>query len=347
MRIIDAAVAALLDDSEKNKVIKREHARKSSSLRRDEAKTQFLRVMYGGKPNTLCIEARDKQSFYIDWTPPDFIRLFHKKFQHNSTTLLSMHDFKTYMKDNHNPLGTGMSFLAQDIERQVICFAIQTFNQNEYTTGTIIHDGFLVESLDVKDEVLRKAEQAVKIVKGYNINREKKSLKDFNEECLWCATGDDDGEEKIQSESDTDIARHFMAFMEEKGHAFTRSESEVFWFNPDHGIYLTCLRQLRVYINDCPRLLAGTRGKTDAQNKWVRQIESIVNDDPEFRNNVVHTTYRKVAFKNGYYECDKKALCDYNRDVYFLMKGCIELCPTRAGGTRRVLGQALHGRVRD
>jgi hypothetical protein len=217
-----------------------------------------------------------------------------------------------------------MSLLAQDIERQIISVAIQTFNQNEYTTGTIIHDGFLVESLDVKDEVLRKAEQAVKLMKGYDINLEKKSLKDFNEECLWGATGDDDGEEELQSESDTDIARHFMAFMEEKGHAFTRSEGEVFWFNPDHGIYLTGLRQLRVYMNDCPRLPADRRGKTEEQNKWVRQIESIVNDDPEFRNKVVHTTYRKIAFKNGYYDCDKKALCDYNRDVYFLMKGSID-----------------------
>ena len=121
----------------------------------------------------------------------------------------------------------------------------------------------------------------------------------------------------------------------------------MFWFNPDHGIYLTGLRQLRVYMNDCPRLPADRRGKTEEQNKWMRQIESNVNDDTEFRNKVVHTTYRKIAFKNGYYDCDKKALCDYNRDVYFLMKGCIELCPTRAGGTRRVLGQALHGRVRD
>ena len=194
------------------------------------------------------------------------------------------------------------------IERQIISIAIQTFNQNEYTTGTIIHDGFLVESLDVKDEVLRKAEQAVKLMKGYDIKLEKKSLKDFNEECLWGTTGDDDGEEELQSESDTDIARHFMAFMEEKGHAFTRSEGEVFWFNPDHGIYLTGLRQLRVYMNDCPRLPADRRGKTEEQNKWVKQIESIVNDDPEFRNKVVHTTYRKIAFKNGYYDCDKK-LC--------------------------------------
>jgi hypothetical protein len=115
-----------------------------------------------------------------------------------------------------------------------------------------------------------------------------------------------------------------MAFMEEKGHAFTRSEGEVFWFNPDHGIYLTGLRQLRVYMNDCPRLPADRRGKIEEQNKWVKQIESIVNDDPEFRNKVVHTTYRKIAFKNGYYDCDKKALCDYNRDVYFLMKGSID-----------------------
>ena len=139
-RIIDTAVAALLEDKPKNRVIKREHARKSSSLHRDQAKTQFLRVMYGGKPDTLCIETRDKQSFLIDWTPPDFLRLFHKEFQKNSTTLLSLDEFKTYLKDNRNPLGTGMSLLAQDIERNIISVAIQTFNQNEYTTGTIIHE---------------------------------------------------------------------------------------------------------------------------------------------------------------------------------------------------------------
>lgn len=299
--------------------------------------------MYGGKPDTLCIETRDKQTFFIDWTPPDFLRLFHKEFQKNSTTLLLLDEFKTYMKDNRNPLGTGMSLLAQDIERQIISVAIQTFNQNEYTTGTIIHDGFLVESLDVKDEVLRKAEQAVKLMKGYDIKLEKKSLKDFNEECLWGASGDEDGEEELQSESDTDIARHFIAFMEEKGHAFTRSEGEVFWFNPDHGIYLTGLRQLRVYMNDCPRLPADRRGKTEEQNKWVKQIESIVNDDPDFRNKVVHTTYRKIAFKNGYYDCDRKALCDYNRDVYFLLKGGIEYVPQEQGVLDEVWNKLFMG----
>tara|TARA_Y100000746_G_scaffold7113_1_gene6521 strand:- start:6 stop:1235 length:1230 start_codon:yes stop_codon:yes gene_type:complete len=77
-------------------------------------------------------------------------------------------------------------------------------------------------------------------------------------------------------------------------------------------------------MNDCPRLPADRRGKTEEQNKLMKQIESIVNDDPEFQNKVVHTTYRRIAFKNGYYDCDKKAVCDYNRDVYFLMKGSID-----------------------
>ena len=73
--------------------------------------------MYGGRPETLSIETRDKESLYIDWMPPEFLRLFHKEFRQNSTTLLSLDEFKKYMKDNRNPLGTGMSLLAQDIER--------------------------------------------------------------------------------------------------------------------------------------------------------------------------------------------------------------------------------------
>ena len=80
-------------------------------------------------------------------------------------------------------------------------------------------------------------------------------------------------------------------------------------------------------MNDCPRLPKDRRGKTDIQNKWTKQIESLVDDDPEFRNKVVHTTYRKIAFKNGYYDCEKKCLCHYNRQVYFLMKGSIDYAP--------------------
>ena len=37
----------------------------------------------------------------------------------------------------------------------------------------------------------QKAELEVKLTKGYDIKLEKKSLEDFNEECLWGTTGDE------------------------------------------------------------------------------------------------------------------------------------------------------------
>ena len=61
-------------------------------------------------------------------------------------------------------------------------------------------------------------------------------------------------------------------------------------------------------MNDCPRLPADRRGKTEEQNKWARQIESIVNDDPEFRYKVVHTTYRKMPSRTGMTTATRK-LC--------------------------------------
>ena len=280
---------------------------------------------------TLGFETSDDKELYIDWIPTDFLLQFHKEFKHNSTTLLSIEAFKSFMqlgeaKSNKNPLGTALAYLAQDEERKVISVVIKTFQQHGYTTGTVIHDGFLVESLEVEDEVLRNAEQAVKFGEQYDVKLTKKLMHEFNEDLLWGAPNDN-VEVELESESDTDLARHFIEYMEEKGHAFTRSEGEVFWFNPDHGIYLTGLRQLRQYMNDCPRLPKDRRGKTDIQNKWTKQIESLVDDDPEFRNKVVHTTYRKIAFKNGYYDCEKKCLCHYNRQVYFLMKGSIDYAP--------------------
>ena len=68
---------------------------------------------------------------------------------------------------------------------------VDTFKK-KYEVGTIIHDGFLVQSTDVKDEVLRSAEQSVKDKYGYDIALEKKDLTDFEESALWGA--DDDGE---------------------------------------------------------------------------------------------------------------------------------------------------------
>ena len=45
-------------------------------------------------------------------------------------------------------------------------------------------------------------------------------LAEFDEDMLWGVTTNNDGEFEFESESDTDIARHFIEYMAEKGHCF-------------------------------------------------------------------------------------------------------------------------------
>ena len=333
IQVVDLVVNSLPDDSGMNSTIKHEHSRKSQSAKRDHAKSQFLRIMYGGKVDSMGFETSKGSKLHVPWDATQFLHKFDQEFKHNSSTLMSLSDSGKFLEIGkagkpHNPIGSGLSYLVQDIERQVISVVIETFQQMDYQTGTIIHDGFLVQDLDVKDEVLRKAEQSVKEGLRYDIKLERKSLRDFDEDALWGEVVNDHGEVEFEDDSDTEVARFFIKYMEEKGHAFTRSEGQFYWFNPDLGIYETGLRQLRQYINDCPRLSRAC-GQTKTQNNWLKQVESLIDDDLEFRNKVVHTTYRKLAFKNGYYDCDKKALCDYNRDVYFLSKGSIDYIPQK------------------
>jgi len=142
MPLISDAVDELPESNEKHRIVKERHGRVTPSLKRDLAKTVFLRVMYGGTPSSLGFETSDGKELYIDWIPTDFLLQFHKEFQHNSTTLLSLDAYKSFMqigeaKSNKNPLGTALSLLAQDEERKVISGVIKTFKQNGYKTGQL------------------------------------------------------------------------------------------------------------------------------------------------------------------------------------------------------------------
>ena len=142
-------------------VAEREAVLAETGLGRDEAKRAFITLMYGGERK--------------DPTP------FMAEFLTNATTVLASEAYERYRtlaeaKKPANVLGGGISFVAQDLERQLVCCAIQTLQNKGYEVGTIIHDGFLVRSLLVKDQDLRDAEEAVRRTHGYEVRFIKKSL---------------------------------------------------------------------------------------------------------------------------------------------------------------------------
>ena len=297
-------------------VAEREAVLAETGLGRDEAKQAFLTLMYGG-------ERKD---------PTPFMAEFREEFLTNATAVLASEAYERYRtlaeaKKPANVLGCGISFVAQDLERQLVCCAIQTLQSKGYEVGTIIHDGFLVRSLGVKDQDLRDAEEAVRRTHGYEVRFIKKSLGDFDESALWDPTDEDEGH--ADAASHTDLGRAFMEWLEDRGHRLVRAEKKIYWYDPEHGVYLESekLRRVRRYMNACPALPKANRGETGFQSKLIVQIEGLLEDDPAFHDKIIDTTLRKIPFSNGVYCCETQRLVDYDADMYFLEKGSVEYDP--------------------
>ena len=297
-------------------VAEREAVLAETGLGRDEAKQAFITLMYGG-------ERKD---------PTPFMAEFREEFLTNATAVLASEAYERYRtlaeaKKPANVLGCGISFVAQDLERQLVCCAIQTLQSKGYEVGTIIHDGFLVRSLRVKDQDLRDAEQAVRRTHGYEVRFVKKSLGDFDESALWDPTDEDEGD--ADAASHTDLARAFLEWLEGRVHRLVRAEKKIYWYDPEHGVYLESekLRRVRRYMNACPVLPKANRGETGFQSKLIVQIEGHLEDDPAFHDKIIDTTLRKIPFSNGVYCCETQRLVDYDADMYFLEKGSVEYDP--------------------
>ena len=297
-------------------VAEREAVLAETGLGRDEAKQAFITLMYGG-------ERKD---------PTPFMAEFREEFLTNATAVLASEAYERYRtlaeaKKPANVLGCGISFVAQDLERQLVCCAIQTLQSKGYEVGTIIHDGFLVRSLRVKDQDLRDAEEAVRRTHGYEVRFVKKSLGDFDESALWDPTDEDEGD--ADAASHTDLARAFLEWLEDRGHRLVRAEKKIYWYDPEHGVYLESekLRRVRRYMNACPALPKANRGETGFQSKLIVQIEGLLEDDPAFHDKIIDTTLRKIPFSNGVYCCETQRLVDYDADMYFLEKGSVEYDP--------------------
>ena len=297
-------------------VDEREAVLAETGLGRDEAKQAFITLMYGG-------ERKD---------PTPFMAEFREEFLTNATAVLASEAYERYRtlaeaKKPANVLGCGISFVAQDLERQLVCCAIQTLQSKGYEVGTIIHDGFLVRSLSVKDQDLRDVEEAVRRTHGYEVRFVKKSLGDFDESALWDPTDEDEGD--ADAASHTDLARAFLEWLEDRGHRLVRAEKKIYWYDPEHGVYLESekLRRVRRYMNACPALPKANRGETGFQSKLIVQIEGLLEDDPAFHDQIIDTTLRKIPFSNGVYCCETHRLVDYDADMYFLEKGSVEYDP--------------------
>ena len=98
IQVVDLVVNSLPDDSGMNSTIKHEHSRKSQSAKRDHAKSQFLRIMYGGKVDSMGFETSKGSKLHVPWDATQFLHKFDQEFKHNSSTLMSLSDSGKFLE---------------------------------------------------------------------------------------------------------------------------------------------------------------------------------------------------------------------------------------------------------
>tara|TARA_R110002153_G_C13324980_1_gene497421 strand:+ start:714 stop:2852 length:2139 start_codon:yes stop_codon:yes gene_type:complete len=288
-------------------VIHRELMLQETGKSREEAKMSFIRLMYGGKPH------KDDNAFMVK---------FYEDFSIASKKLLNTAEYNLYLKLGElrkptNPLGHAMSILAQDKERKIVSQIISTFQDNGYETSTLIHDGFHIKSLNIDNDHIIEAKQNVKQVTGYDIDITTKPMNDFEPTELW-----DDDIEELGEVGDHDSALYFLEWAKGKGHHFVKCKKQVYWYNPEEGIWNDDLDDLRHLISECTEIAWDYRQMAKKKDALIKELN--VTRDDNFVFNSKDTTFLKLAFKNGVWDFEKGKLVPFSHEYTFFCKAPIE-----------------------
>jgi hypothetical protein len=224
--------------------------------------------------------------------------------------------FETYLakgkkKNPGNPLGRAFSQLATDLERYTVDVAMESLVGAGYTLGTLIHDGFLIESLDVKDKDLRDAEACVKKETGYRIQLVRKPLDDFNRDEVFGTAPETPEKENAQL---------FLKWLATEGHEIVRNGKDIYWYRPEHGVCTQDSTSLRVLMHECPLLDDPYRSMTKRQDCMKVQLLALIPEDEDLYEKIFHLTYRKLAFQNGIYDFVKEMLVDFSPEHCFYVQ---------------------------
>ena len=249
-----------------------------------------------------------------------------------ATKLFDRPYYNTYLekgekKNPTNKIGWAISQLATDKERETVSVAMEKLDSFGYELGTLIHDGFLVCDLNVKDGDLREAEKYAEEKTGFSIELVKKSLTDFNHEEVF---GEEDDKEITEEDlGDRGNAKLFYEYMEGEGHRFLRCEKRDgggwYWYNPKKGIWGDDEGSLRGFMDECPVLEHKYRTSTHHQNALMVQLKSMTEIDDELHMRYFNTTKKKLAFQNGIYDFDTKKLIPFSHEYFFVFKAPINL----------------------
>ncbi len=89
------------------------------------------------------------------------------------------------LKKATNQNGVFISYVLQEIEREIMTKVINTLKDYEYEVSTIIHDGCLIKATEIPQDIINEIQQKVQKQTMYEIELVVKRMDDYNEDKLW------------------------------------------------------------------------------------------------------------------------------------------------------------------
>jgi len=252
------------------------------------------------------------------------VKSFYHDIQHSSKELFEKVDYINYLKiaegsEHTNALGYAISGLCTDIERKCISQCIRSFQKIGYKTGTIMHDGLLIESLNVEKQHLEFIQNDVKRYVGIDIELVEKSLKDYDPNELW-ENNTEFNETEFEANDETE-ARLFLKEMIELGHQFVSCGNECYFYNCETGLWTDFnIKQLRSFLISFKNIAVNYRGFAKKQDNIFIMLRSIIDVDNNFMLDVPAKTFRKIPFNNGIYNFETKELFPFSSNERFFSK---------------------------
>ena len=295
----------------------REAVLAETGLGRDEAKQAFITLMYGG-------ERKD---------PTPFMAEFREEFLTNATAVLASEAYERYRtlaeaKKPANVLGCGISFVAQDLERQLVCCAYPNPSEqglrggddhSRRVPGTEPHgegpgpqgrrrsretDARLRGSVRQEEPRGLRRERPLGSHRRGRRRRGRREPHGSGEGVLGVARGSR-APPRPRREEDVLVRPGARRVPRERE---ASSGEEVH-------------ERVPCFAEGEPRR-DGVPVETHRANRGVS-----LEDDSAFHDKIIDTTLRKIPFSNGVYCCETQRLVDYDADMYFLEKGSVEYDP--------------------
>ena len=279
----------------------REEVFDTMNLPRDEAKEEISSVINGKQPVT------------------EYSRNLHVELMDCYDELFERPAYANYLtygklKNPRNPMGTAISAMMTDYERKAVTVAINLMRQRGLGTGALLHDGFLVDALEVDDTILEDAKVEIRRCVGLDLNLKIKPMNDFDTSVLWGC--EDLNAEDSGELGDRDAAERFYTHITAEGHKLLRCGGFTWWYNAEEGIWFNDLTTLRRYIWDCPNL-GEYNQMTRKQDAMLVQFKSMIQEDTDFMK---RSTMGLLPFNNGVWDFNAKMLKPFSSDYFFTHK---------------------------